>query len=92
MAMFEDHIDLSWGANPDHLERERYDDLGQNTAFRTELSSFVDWIIEGKTPVLSWEEGLGCVEVMEAAYRSAELDGQPIRVLPFSAREGGQTQ
>ena len=85
MAMFQDHIDLFWGADPEHLTHERFDDLGHDAAYRGELSSFADWVLDGKTPVLSWEEGLRCVEVMEAAYRSAELGGQPV-TLPLLGR------
>jgi len=50
-----------------------------------ELTGFADWILDGKTPVLSWEEGLRCVEVMEAAYRSAADGGRPVG-LPLLGR------
>ena len=78
VATFGDHIDVFWGPDPDHLEHERFDDLGQEAAYRAELMGFAEWILEGKTPVLSWEEGLRCVEVMEAAYRSAAQDGAAV--------------
>ena len=85
LAMFTDHIDLTWGADREHLEHERFDDIGFNEAYRMELTSFADWILDGKPPVLSWEEGLRCVEVMEAAYRSSADGGRPVG-LPLVGR------
>lgn len=85
VAMFTDHIDVYWGPDRDHLRQERFDDLGHEAAYRAELLGFADWILDGKTPVLSWEEGLRCVEVMEGAYRSASRNGQPVS-LPLLGR------
>jgi len=85
VAMFTDHIDLYWGPDRDHLECEHFDDSGHAAAYRAELSGFADWILDGTTPVLTWEEGLRCVEVMEAAYRSAADGGRPVS-LPLLGR------
>lgn len=85
MVTHKDCIELIWGPDPEHLKHERFDDLGHRTAFRAELASFADWVLDGTTPVLSWEEGLRCVEVMEAAYRSAGLGSLPID-LPLLGR------
>jgi glucose-fructose oxidoreductase len=73
---FLDHIDLYWqhqnDAAPHH---ERFDDLGFDHAYRREIGDFVRWITEGRPPCLTWREGLRCVEVMEAAHRSAREQG-----------------
>jgi hypothetical protein len=39
---------------------------------------FIAWVREGKRPCLGWIEGLRCVEMMEAAYRSADADGAAV--------------
>ena len=76
---FLDHIDLysqhRTDAAPHH---ERFDDLGFDHAYRKELGDFVSWITEGREPCLTWREGLRCVEVMEAAHRSARQNGAVI--------------
>lgn len=81
LAPFLDHIDLYWqhmsDPGPNH---ERFDDLGFDHAYRTELGDFVRWIADGTPPCLSWREGLRCVEVMEAAHRSAEAMGELVRL------------
>jgi len=74
-----DHIDLYWQrldeAAPHH---ERFDDLGFSAAYRREVGDFVRWVQEDRPPCLTWVEGLRCVELMEAAYRSAAADGRPV--------------
>jgi predicted dehydrogenase len=74
-----DHIDFYWqhhrDAEPHH---ERFDDLGFDHAFRQEIGDFVRWITHGAQPCLTWREGLRCVEVMEAAHRSAKEGGATI--------------
>lgn len=76
LQTFMDHIDLYW-QRFDEQERHhrRFDDLGFDHAFRREIGDFVRWVTEGKTPCLTWREGLRCVEVMEAAHRSAKQNG-----------------
>lgn len=49
-----------------------YEEYGAPDAYRLELSSFIDWVLSDQPPVLSWEEGLKCVEIMDAAYLSIE--------------------
>jgi predicted dehydrogenase len=74
-----DGIDLYWQRSDEkQLHHEHFDDLGFDHAFSLELHDFVRWITEDRKPCLTWVEGLRCVEMMEAAYRSAEAQGQPI--------------
>jgi len=47
-------------------------------AYRREIGDFASWVTEDRKPCLTWEEGLRCVEMMEAAYRSAENGGQRV--------------
>jgi predicted dehydrogenase len=76
LVTFLDHIDLYWQHKDDnHQRHERFDDLGFDHAFRKELGDFTCWINEGVTPCLTWQEGLRCVEIMEAAHRSARQGG-----------------
>jgi len=74
-----DHIDILW-QRLDEAEphQERFDDPGVNHAFDLETGDFVRWVQEDRPPCLTWEEGLRCVEMMEAAYRSADAGGVPI--------------
>lgn len=81
LATYLDHLDLHWQSQKDsqaHLER--FDDLGFDHAYRKELGDFVRWITEGREPCLTWQEGLRCVEVMEAAHRSAQRRGALIQL------------
>jgi len=74
-----DHIDLYWQRlDEDKMHHERFDDLGFDHAYRLETQDFVSWVKEGRPPHLTWQEGLRCVEMMEAAYRSAESGGDPV--------------
>lgn len=73
------HIDLYWQRlDEDAPHHERFDDLGFGDAYTREAHDFVRWITEDRPPCLTWREGLRCVELMEAATRSAEADGEPI--------------
>ncbi len=74
-----EHIDLYWQrGDSDEVHHERFDDLGFNHAYRLEVEDFVRWLTEGRKPCLTWIEGLRCVEMMEAAYRSADKGGELI--------------
>ena len=79
MVPYLDHIDLYWHkideSAPHH---ERFDDLGHAHAFAQEVGDFARWITEDEFPCLTWIEGLRCVELMEAAYCSAEASGDPV--------------
>ena len=44
---------------------------GHDVAFIREWSSFAGWILHDETPVLTGEDGLRCVEIIQAAYISA---------------------
>ena len=56
------------------LQNRKFED-DATEAYLLELQSFSHWIKEDREPVLTWREGLACVQVMEAAYRSAEQSG-----------------
>lgn len=78
-----EHLDLYWQHNDEnHKEEphfERFDDLGFDHAFRQEFGDFVRWVADDNyQPCLTWWEGLRCVEVMEAAHRSAYEGGSMI--------------
>jgi predicted dehydrogenase len=80
---FLDHIDLYHQHQSEEQPcHERFDDLGFDHAYRLEIGDFVRWITEGKEPCLTWREGLRCVEVIEAAHRSAK-EGGAIITLPL---------
>jgi UDP-N-acetyl-2-amino-2-deoxyglucuronate dehydrogenase len=85
---FLDHIDLYWQHQTDAARHhERFDDLGFDHAYRLEVGDFVRWIKEGHEPCLTWREGLRCVEVMEAAHRSAREGGKVIPLPLYPALE-----
>jgi myo-inositol 2-dehydrogenase / D-chiro-inositol 1-dehydrogenase len=70
------------------VERLQYDQAeGFTEAYRMELRSFANWITNGTAPVLTGEDGLRCVEVMEAAQRSVD-SGRRVS-LPFSHQIAG---
>ena len=74
-----EYIDLYWQRDDEaQLHHERFDDLGFEHAFHLEISDFARWILEDRPPCLTWVEGLRCVEMMEAVYRSAERGGLPV--------------
>ncbi len=74
-----EYLDLHWKHHDDTEPRfERFDDLGFNHAYRQEFGDFIRWVTDGTEPCLTWREGLRCVEVMEAAHRSADENGTVI--------------
>ncbi|MEW6749869.1 MAG: Gfo/Idh/MocA family oxidoreductase [Candidatus Latescibacterota bacterium] len=74
-----DHIDLYWQRlDEEQAHHERFDDLGFDHAYRLEVGDFVRWVQEDRPPCLTWVEGLRCVEMMEAAHRSAAALGQAV--------------
>ena len=76
-----DYLDLFWQHRSDSsVTHERFDDLGFQHAYRQEMGDFVNWVVDGTEPCLTWREGLRCVEVMEAAHRSAEAGGAVINL------------
>lgn len=71
-----DHLDLySQHRDDPEAQCERFDDLGFDDAYRLEFGDFIRWINDGTKPCLTWREGLRCVEVIEAAQRSADDNG-----------------
>ncbi len=86
-----DHIDLYWQRlDEEEAHHERFDDLGFDHAFRLETGDFVRWVQEDRPPCLTWVEGLRCVELMEAAYRSAAAGGQVIDLPLYPELEEGE--
>ena len=76
-----DHINVHWQhMHEDHPHCERYDDLGYDHAYRKEIGDFVRWVTNNEQPCLTWEEGLRCVEVMEAAHRSTDQEGAMVKL------------
>jgi predicted dehydrogenase len=74
--------DVYWkmfSENEEHHERfeeQGGDPVGANEAIRKEIREFVRWIVQGTEPSLTWREGLRCVELIEAARRSAKKQGE----------------
>ncbi len=60
-------------------QRFTFQDDGTD-ALLTELRSFARWIMSDEQPVLTWREGLACVQVIEAAYESARAEGRRIEI------------
>lgn len=82
------HIDLYWQHTGEpHPHLERFQDLGHDYAFRKELRDFARWVLYGTEPCLTWREGLRCVEVLEAAQRSASEGGAVITLPLYPALE-----
>lgn len=76
---FMDHIEIVWQHVDDkELHREHFDDLGFDAAYRKEIGDFIRWVLEDREPCLTWREGLRAVEIMEAAYRSADSGHAPV--------------
>lgn len=88
MFPYLDHIDIQWQKPwPSEPETIRFDDLGHDHAYRLETTSFADWVLDGKPPILTWREGLRCVEMMEAAHLSAARNGERIMLPLMPERE-----
>jgi len=83
-----DTIDLYWQRlDETEAHHERFavaDDFPP--AYRREIGDFVRWVTNDQPPCLTWREGLHCVEMMEAAYQSARLDGSTVQILDSVAR------
>ncbi len=58
-------------------------DIPAKWGYREEDRSFVDAILNGTPPAVTAEDGYKSVELVEACYRSASLDGQPV-ALPLA--------
>jgi predicted dehydrogenase len=80
VSSFQD-ADVYWklfSETEEHHERfaeQGGDPVGANEALRRETREFVHWIVDGTEPTLTWREGLRCVELIEAARRSAKQKG-----------------
>jgi UDP-N-acetyl-2-amino-2-deoxyglucuronate dehydrogenase len=60
-----------------------FEGYGHDVAYDEEWSSFAAWVLRGEPPVLTGEDGLRCVEIMQAAYISV-ANGAPVD-LPLAA-------
>jgi len=76
------HADLNWRLSSEPVDyHERFEEscgnpIGAEEALRREVREFVRWVTDGGHPTLTWEQGLRCVEIIEAAHRSAEEAGK----------------
>ena len=52
------------------METTYLEGYGHDVAFIREWSSFAGWVLHDETPVLTGEDGLRCVEIIQAAYIS----------------------
>ncbi len=64
-----------------------FDEWGFDVAFATELRSFARWVLHDERPILTGEDGLRCVEIMQAAYLSVAR-GNEVR-LPLDRTDTG---
>jgi predicted dehydrogenase len=86
LLTFPHHAELHWQllgeseARQQRFDAKGRDPVGVEFAFRKELGDFVRWVEEGTEPCLTWREGLRCVEVIEAARRSAKQKGSWIQL------------
>jgi hypothetical protein len=55
-------------------------------AYLHERSSFAGWVLNDTPPVLTGEDGLRCVEILQAAYISAETSASVDRPLARDER------
>ncbi|MBM4436383.1 MAG: Gfo/Idh/MocA family oxidoreductase [Actinobacteria bacterium] len=62
-----------------------FEGYGHDVAFDKEWSNFAAWVLHDEPPILTGEDGLRCVEILQAAYLSVAL-GQPVK-LPLAATE-----
>ena len=71
------HLDLYWHTleNEDTVHERFPIEEDFRPAYRREVGDFVDWITQDRPPCLTGMDGLRCVELMEASYRSAEQAG-----------------
>jgi len=63
-----------------------FEGYGFEDAFATEWDSFAAWVLRGEPPVLTGDDGLRAVEIMQAAYLSIHEGGRPIS-LPLDRNE-----
>ena len=63
-----------------------FEGYGFEEAFATEWDSFAAWVLRDEPPVLTGEDGLRVVEIMHAAYISADQGGHPVS-LPLDRNE-----
>jgi len=71
------HLDLYWQTlDTEDAVHERFPiEEDFDPAYRREVGDFVEWIVNDRPPCLTGMDGLRCVELMEASYRSAEKNG-----------------
>ena len=56
-----------------------FPDYGHDVAFDKEFANFAAWILRDEPPVLTGEDGLRCVEILQAAYISVAT-GEPVKL------------
>lgn len=86
LLTFSHHAELYWQLlSESEAHQQRFDAKGENpvgseVAFPKELGDFVRWVKDGIEPCLTWREGLRCVELIEAARRSARQDSSWVQL------------
>ena len=75
-------IRQSEGGKPQQIQLENN---AADTAYDHEWASFAGWILRDEPPVLTGNDGLRCVEILQAAYISADT-GLPVK-LPLDTNE-----
>jgi predicted dehydrogenase len=64
-----------------------FDDYGFDIAYRKEFQSFLSWILRDEPPLLRGEDGLRCVEILQAIELSIARKSRVM--LPLSVDERG---
>ena len=59
------------------MQTTYFEGYGHDVAYDLEWSSFAAWLLRDEPPVLTAEDGLRCIEIMQAAYISVAT-GAPV--------------
>ena len=79
-------VAVHYAAHDGPMQTTFFEGYGFEEAFDTEWDSFAAWVLRDEAPVLTGEDGLRAVEIMQAAYMSVEEGGRPIS-LPLDCHE-----
>ncbi len=76
---------ITWQREGGQPRQTRLDHNAADGAYDKEWASFAAWVLRDEPPVLTGEDGLRCVEILQAAYLSA-ADGRRVD-LPLARNE-----
>ncbi len=79
-------VAVHYGTHDGPMQTTFFEGYGFDEAFATEWDSFAAWVLRDEPPVLTGEDGLRAVEIMQAAYISADQGGRPVS-LPLDRDE-----